>query len=46
MLDLFRAGFFDPANRETADRMLSGMDFEGVELLRAILRRGTSEDGA
>ncbi|MBR5124360.1 MAG: hypothetical protein IKU90_04440 [Clostridia bacterium] len=46
MLELFRAGLFDPANREIADRMLSGMDFEGVELLRAILRRGTSEDGA
>jgi hypothetical protein len=46
LLELFRAGLFEPANREAADGLLAGMDFEGVESLRAVLRRGTSEDGA
>ena len=46
LLDLFRAGLFDPANREAADGLLSGMDFEGIELLRAALRNGALEDGA
>ena len=46
LLELFRAGLFDPSKREAADGLLSGMDFEGAELLRAVLRRGTSEDGA
>lgn len=46
LLELFRVGLFDPANREAAEGLLSGMDFEGVEHLRAVLRRGTSEDGA
>ena len=40
MLELFRAGLFEPANRIAAERMLAGMDFEGVELLRAGLRGG------
>lgn len=34
MLSLFKAGAFDPANREAASLMLSGMTFEGVDSLR------------
>ena len=40
MLELFRAGFFDPANRAAAERALSGMDFEGIDALRAAVRSG------
>ena len=44
MLDLFRAGMFDGDNREAAKKALSGMNFRGVEGIRAILGRG--EEGA
>lgn len=37
MLELFKAGMFDPANREAARMALSGMDFEGVSALRAAM---------
>ncbi len=40
MLDLFRAGLFDPANRAAAERALAGMDFEGIDALRAAVRNG------
>ncbi len=47
MLELFRAGMFDPERAEAADRALSGMDFEGVEALRASLRsRGADTEAA
>lgn len=42
MLELYRAGLFEPANRTAAERALTGMDFEGVELLRSLL---SLEDG-
>jgi hypothetical protein len=35
MMELFRAGLFEPANRAAAERTLAGMDFEGVDVLRA-----------
>lgn len=37
MLELFRAGLFDPANQAAAERTLAGMDFEGIEALRAMV---------
>jgi hypothetical protein len=47
-LELYRAGLFDPDNREAAERTLAGMDFEGIDLLRAALAasgRGLPSDG-
>jgi hypothetical protein len=41
MLELYRAGLFEPANRTAAERTLSGMDFEGIDILRSVLA-GTS----
>ena len=35
MMELFRAGLFEPANRAAAERTLAGMDFEGIDVLRA-----------
>lgn len=43
MLDLFSAGVFDGANREAAAKALAGMDFEGVDSLRAAVERGGEE---
>ena len=40
MLDMFRAGLFDPANRAAAERALVGMDFDGIDTLRAAVRSG------
>ena len=40
MLDLFRAGVFDADHREAALQALAGMSFEGVDTLRALVRRG------
>ncbi len=40
MLELFRAGVFDPERAVAASRALSGMSFTGVEALRASLARG------
>ena len=37
MLELFRAGLFEPANRAAAEKTLAGMDFEGIDLLRAAM---------
>ena len=45
MLELYRAGLFEPANRAAAERTLSGMDFEGIDLLRALLKGTAAEDG-
>jgi hypothetical protein len=41
LLELYRAGLFDPDNREAAERALAGMDFEGIDLLRAALAAGS-----
>ena len=41
LLELYRAGIFDPSNREAALGALAGMDFDGIESLRAILKRGS-----
>ena len=41
LLELYRAGLFDPDNREAAERTLAGMDFEGIDLLRAALAAGS-----
>jgi hypothetical protein len=40
MLELFRAGLFEPANRAAAEKTLAGMDFEGIDLLRAAMGSG------
>ena len=40
LLELYRAGLFDPKNRDAAERALAGMDFEGIDSLRARLRNG------
>ena len=37
MLELFRAGLFEPANRAAAEKTLAGMNFEGIDLLRAAM---------
>ncbi len=42
MLELFRAGLFESANRAAAERTLAGMDFEGIDVLRAAV----GSDGA
>ncbi len=42
MLELFRAGLFEPANRTAAERALAGMDFEGIDILRAALESDTA----
>ena len=39
MLELYRAGLFEPANRTAAESALAGMDFEGIDLLRALLKQ-------
>ncbi len=46
MLELFRAGFFDPDRAEAAERALSGMDFEGVERLRSAMSAVASGFGS
>jgi hypothetical protein len=55
MLELYRAGLFAPENRGAAEEVLAGMDFEGIDTLRAALKaaddggpvsEGTSEVGA
>jgi hypothetical protein len=54
MLELYRAGLFEPANRVAAESALAGMDFEGIDLLRALLKQtavtasagGDAETGA
>ncbi len=38
MLELFRAGLFDPDRAPAAMMALRGMDFEGIDILRAELR--------
>lgn len=43
LLELYRAGMFDPANRGAALGALSGMDFEGVEALRALLKQADGQ---
>jgi hypothetical protein len=40
LLELYRAGLFEAANRTAAERLLAGMDFEGIESLRASLAAG------
>ena len=40
LLELYRAGLFDPKNRDAAERALAGLDFEGIDSLRARLRNG------
>lgn len=40
MLSLFEAGMFDPDRRAAAEAALSGMDFDGIDSLRARLRQG------
>ncbi len=37
MLELFRAGFFDPARASAARTALAGMDFEGIDALRSAI---------
>lgn len=38
LLELYRAGLFHPNNRDAAERALAGMDFEGIDSLRAGIR--------
>ena len=40
MLDMFKAGMFDPANRAAAERALAGMDLAGIDALRAAVGEG------
>lgn len=42
MLSLFQAGMLDLDRRQAAEAALSGMDFEGIDSLRALLRRSGS----
>ncbi len=42
MLELFRAGLFDPDRASAAVRALAGMDFEGIDALRAGLEQDTA----
>ncbi len=46
MLELFRAGFFDPDRAGAADRALAGMDFVGIDSLRAAMGRAAIADGS
>jgi hypothetical protein len=47
LLELYRAGLFDPNNRDAAERALAGMDFEGIDSLRAGIRvAGTASSEA
>ena len=43
MLSLFKAGAFDPENREAARLMLAGMSFEGVDSLRGSIPEGGAD---
>ncbi len=43
MLELFRAGLFDPAREAAAQKALSGMDFEGIDRLKASMQNGEDE---
>lgn len=45
MLELFRAGVFDPDRAEAASCALAGMSFEGIESLRAMLSDLRSANG-
>ncbi len=45
MLELFRAGLFEPANRAAAERTLAGMDFEGIDILRAAMANECTAEG-
>ncbi len=44
MLELFRAGFFDPERASASAGALSGMDFEGIDILRAAIRSAGSKE--
>jgi len=46
LLELYRAGIFDPSNREAALGALSGMDFDGIESLRAMLKQADRREVA
>ena len=46
LLELYRAGIFDPSNREAALGALSGMDFDGIESLRAMLKQADRGEAA
>ncbi len=46
MLELFRAGFFDPDRASAADKALAGMDFEGIDLLRSAMSAARMPDGS
>ena len=47
LLELYRAGLFHPNNRDAAERALAGMDFEGIDSLRAGIRvAGTASSEA
>ncbi len=37
MLELFRAGFFDPERASAAEQALRGMDFDGIDTLRSTM---------
>lgn len=44
MLELFRAGLFEPTNRIAAERALAGMEFEGIDVLRSLMKNGGADD--
>jgi hypothetical protein len=45
MLSLFQAGLFDPDRRHAAAMALSGMDFDGIDMLRAaVSAAGTASE--
>ena len=46
LLELYRAGIFDPSNREAALGVLAGMDFDGIEPVRAVLKQDSCGEAA
>ncbi len=45
MLELFRSGFFDPDRASASAQALRGMDFEGIDTLRASVGTGDAPSG-
>ncbi len=46
MLELFRAGVFDAERASAAEQALAGMDFEGIDSLRAAMLRAAMQRAA
>ena len=45
LMELYRAGLFEPANRATAEGLLAELDLDGTDLLRLLKGQGAPVSG-